>query len=379
MGLGGQPFGTSNLEGGGMTLDGDVIGPANDNVIADGVVDNDKLAPEAVTIDKMAANSVGSSQILNNAVDNDKIADGSVTVEKLAVGAITIPSGTPGIPNASDPTSGLVEVIDGVGIMGDGKQAARFVRSAGDSSVVLGSQSDGLDTETIRLATDSKLADLVLDDTTGTLAVTADDMTVNGTSVDQLLNHVPEGSFVGRVLDAGDGEFQFIEQPEVVLADFALSSQNVINGPTWTAEAFRKIRIELIGSIDNGSASASNMNINFNADMGGNYAHSLAKTSTTDFYSSGGVGDNNFAAVAGYNNSSQGAFICNIEIGAKTNGFARVGISEATHMRNTVAAGNTISRGGFSWQNTATPFTTFILSFESGAEFTGNLRVVGVR
>lgn len=100
--LGGIPFGTSELSGGGpvgdieVTLTGDVTGhdgpqPSPLSIattITDGAVTNPKLAPEAVTIDKMAADSVGTNQIINNAVEYGKIQN-VIDDEGAVLGAAT--------------------------------------------------------------------------------------------------------------------------------------------------------------------------------------------------------------------------------------------------------------------------------------------------
>jgi len=335
--LGGQPFGTSNNDGSGSvsTLAGDVAGPSNDNVIqplvvttgkiANGAVTSGKLAPEAVTLDKMAPDSVGSSQLLDDSVDNDKITDNAVHEAQIQDGAVTTDK------IADEAVTQDKIAIDAVG----SEQIA-------DGAVL-----------NARLASE---------------CVTPSKM-----------QQMPEGSYLGRAFGAGDGEPQFIETLVNLLSSQVLTGATSVTGPTWTAEDYFMIHIQLLGSIQNGAAAATNMTFNANADVGNNYAHSLIKCSTTTFFDSGGVGDNAFAAAAGYNNSTPGAFICNIWMGAKTNGFARVAITEASHFRNAAAAAQTITRGGFSWQNTATPLTTFVLNFLSGADFTGIVRVWGIR
>lgn len=199
MALGGQPFGTSN-EGVGavVTLAGDVEGPSDNNVIADdavttakildGAVTNGKLAPEAVSIDKMAPDSVGTSQLLDDSVDSDKIADGAVLIK-----------GTPGAPNIpldGDPTTGIYEAGAGaVGISGDGGLAFRTSRVADSVGVTVGGQSDGITDTTLRLATDTEVADLVLSESTGDLNFVVPGLTkINGGALQvQLAN----GPFAG--------------------------------------------------------------------------------------------------------------------------------------------------------------------------------------
>ncbi|HKQ96962.1 MAG TPA: hypothetical protein VJV75_03725 [Candidatus Polarisedimenticolia bacterium] len=179
------------------------------------------------------------------------------------------------------------------------------------------------------------------------------------------------GAVGADLLASGDQqEAQTIMGNGVLIADDAVDEITEYTGPSFTANGYSRILIEMIGEL----SAFTYIQFRANADDSASYADLGANTNTAVSADSAAVGTNTYAR-AGVGVAA-GAFVCSIDFYPKTTGTFRMGTGRSGSGNDGALSTQYQRDFALVWADDATNMTFYTLN-TAAATFTGRVRTWG--